>query len=51
MSASEAVDEIIKAADYRVPKFIFPVKPWIAFQLKNILPKTIGGIVKKKASL
>jgi len=30
MTAQEAVDQIITAADYRVPKFIFPFKPWVA---------------------
>ena len=51
MSAKEAVDNIIKAADHRVPKFIFPFKPWLALQLKNVCPKTIAGIIKKKSSL
>ena len=51
MSAKEAVDQIIMAADYRVPKFVFPVKPWIALQLKHAFPKTIEGIVKNKAKM
>ena len=30
MTAEEAVNEIIDAADYRVEKFVFPFKPWLA---------------------
>ena len=51
MSAEDAVKEIIKGADHRVPKLIFPSNPWLAVLLKNTAPKTIEGIVKKKASL
>jgi hypothetical protein len=47
----EAVNQIITAADYRIPKFIFPIKPWIAVLLKNILPKQIENIVKQKAKM
>jgi NAD(P)-dependent dehydrogenase (short-subunit alcohol dehydrogenase family) len=31
MSAKEAVDQIIKAADFRMEKFVFPFKPWLGF--------------------
>lgn len=51
ISPKEAVDEIIKAADHRVEKFIFPFKPWLAVQLRHLAPKTIEKIVKNKASL
>lgn len=30
VTVQEAVDQIIKAADHRVEKFIFPWKPWLA---------------------
>ena len=46
MSAKEACDEIIKAADHRLPKFIFPFKPWLAVHLRHLAPKTIEKIVK-----
>ena len=51
MTAKEAVDEIIVAADHRVTKFIFPFNPWLAVQLKNALPKYINNVVKRKAKM
>lgn len=51
ITPQQAVDEIIKASDHRVDKFIFPVKPWLAVKLRHLAPKTIENIVKKKASL
>lgn len=38
ITVKEAVDEIIVAADHRIPKLIFPFKPWLAVQLKNAMP-------------
>jgi short-subunit dehydrogenase len=51
ITAQQAVDEIIKAADHRVDKFIFPFKPWLAVQIRHLAPRTIEKMVKKKASL
>lgn len=51
MTAKEAVDEIIMAADHRIPKLIFPFKPWLAVQLKNVAPRYINNVVKRKAKM
>ena len=51
MTVQDAVNEIIDASDYRVEKFVFPFKPWLALQLKNLMPKTIQGVVKNKAKM
>lgn len=41
MPVDEAVNLIIEASDRRLPKFIFPFKPWLGFHLKHIAPKTV----------
>jgi dehydrogenase/reductase SDR family protein 7B len=51
ITTKQAVDEIIIASDHRVEKFIFPFKPWLAVQMRNLAPKTIEKMVKKGASL
>ena len=51
MTADEAVDWIIKGSDHRIPKLIFPFKPWLGVQLRNLMPKTMEGIIKKKSRL
>ena len=51
MSTQEACNYIIKAADYRIPKLIFPWKPWLAVHLRHLAPNTIEKIVKNKAKL
>ena len=51
MSTKEACDYIIQAADYRIPKLIFPWKPWLAVHLRHLAPRTIENIVKNKAKL
>jgi short-subunit dehydrogenase len=51
MSAQEAVDWIISAADHRLPKLIFPFKPWLAVQLRPFAPKTVASMVKRSAKL
>jgi hypothetical protein len=51
ITTEQAVDEIIQASDHRVEKFIFPFKPWIAVQMRNVFPKTIGKMVKKGSKL
>jgi dehydrogenase/reductase SDR family protein 7B len=51
MSATEAVDWIISAADHRLPKLIFPFKPWLSVQLRPFAPKTVASMVKRSAKL
>jgi hypothetical protein len=51
ITVEQAVDEIIKACDHRLPKLIFPLKPWIGVVLKNIAPNTVHEMVKRKAKM
>ena len=51
VSAKDAVDLIMQAADYRVHKFIFPFQPWFAVYMRHFFPKTMRAGVKYKASL
>uniref|UniRef100_A0A7S3CRU2 Uncharacterized protein n=1 Tax=Strombidium rassoulzadegani TaxID=1082188 RepID=A0A7S3CRU2_9SPIT len=51
ITAEEAVDQIIEAADRRLTKFIFPFKPYLAVHLRHLAPATIEKIVKNKASM
>ena len=51
VSAKEAVDSILYAADKRYEKYVFPFKSWIAVKFKYLAPKTFAAIVKKNASL
>ena len=51
MTVEEAINAIIEAADYRLDRFIFPLKTYMSIPLHVLFPKTIEKVIKNKASL
>ena len=51
VTVDDAVDQIIKAADRRDDKLIWPTLPSYAQKLKNFLPRTTANLVNARAKL